>query len=111
MQMKFLGSVAVAAVLALAFVTRAEAISISVTPALAPNAFGSPSWGGWEANAVTGELSGGVPTGTPGTSTYFQPQSMVTLKETIVTGFPSWLGQADPGTVFKEHSFRYPSWA
>lgn len=100
MQMKFLGSVAVAAVLALAFVTRAEAITISVTPALAPNYFGSPSWGGWEANAVTGELSGGVPTGTPGTPTYFQPQSMVTLKETIVTGFPSWLGQADPGTVF-----------
>ncbi len=100
MKANVLGSFAAAAALALALVTPANAITISVTPTLAPNVFGSPSWAGWQANAVSGELSGGIATGTAGTPTYFQPQSIVTLKETIVTGFPSWLGQADPGTVF-----------
>ena len=95
-----LGSFAAAAAFALAAGTSANAVTISVTPTLAPNVFGSPSWGAWQTNAVAGELNGGAATGTPGTPTYFQPQSNVTLQETIVTGFPSWLGQADPGTVF-----------
>lgn len=95
-----LWSFAAAVALALAVGTSANAVTISVTPTLAPNVYGSPSWRTWQSNAIDGELGGGVAFGTSGTPTYFQPQSNVTLQETIVTGFPSWLGQADPGTVF-----------
>ena len=76
------------------------AISISVTPWLAPNAFGSPSFLPAAANAVDALYAGQTSGGTPGTPTFFQAQSNVTAQESIVTGFPSWLGQADPGTVF-----------
>ena len=91
--------VGVVAMLGIAL-THAQATSITVTPWLAPNAFGSPSFAGAEANAVQGMYHGGVATGTPGTPTYFQPQLNVTSAQVIVTGFPSWLGQVNPGTVY-----------
>lgn len=78
----------------------AGATSITVTPWLAPNAYGSPSFAGAQANAVQGMLNGGVAYGTPGTPTYFNPQSNVTSAEAIVTGFNSWHGHVDPGTVY-----------
>lgn len=91
---------AVVAAAALFAPVGAGATSITVTPWLAPNAFGSPSFAGAEANAVQGMLNNGVAYGTPGTPTYFNPQSNVTSAQAIVTGFPSWLGQVDPGTVY-----------
>jgi len=79
---------------------RAETL-IQVTPWLAPNVYGSPSFPGAEANAVQGLYQGLTSFGTPGTPTYFKAQTTpVTSNQVIVTGFPSWLGQVDPGTVF-----------
>lgn len=73
---------------------------ITVVPTLAPNAFGSPSWSGWQANSIAGLLAGATSYGTPGTPTYYETRSNVTSAEVVVTGFNSWLGKADPGTVF-----------
>jgi hypothetical protein len=73
---------------------------INVYTALAPNAFGSPSYANWQANAVLAMQSAGASTGTPGTPTYFTTTTSVTSAEAIVTGFPSWLGQANPGAVY-----------
>jgi hypothetical protein len=78
----------------------AEVFTITVTPALAPNAFGSPSYAGWVDNAISALRTGATSAGTSGTPTYYQAQNVVDGRQTIVTGFPSWLGQADPGTVF-----------
>ena len=73
-------------------------IVIDVVPWLAPNAFGSPSWGMAVTNAVTGMMNGGVATGTGPSA--FIPNSNITAAQAIVTGFPSWMGQANPGAVY-----------
>ncbi len=73
-------------------------VSINVVPWLAPNAFGSPNWNAAQANAVTGMMNGGVATGSGPSA--FVPNSNVTTAQAIVTGFPSWMGKVDPGTVY-----------
>jgi hypothetical protein len=78
----------------------AQALTINVVPWLAPNVYGSPSFPAAETNAVTGMENGGVATGTPNTPSYFAPTTNVTAAQVIVTGFPSWLGMTDPGTVY-----------
>lgn len=77
----------------------AQAIEILVTPTLAPNAFGSPSFADWQTNAVNALYAGQTSGGTAGTPTYYQAQSNVTSAEAVVTGFASWRGQLDPGTT------------
>jgi hypothetical protein len=75
-------------------------ITVTVTPTLAPNAYGSPSWDTWEQNSITALETGVFSYGDPTQPSYYQAQSLVSAEETIVTGYPSWLGLADPGTVF-----------
>jgi len=83
----------------------ASGVTVEVLPALAPNAFGSPSWTGWEANALSALESGASSAGTPGTPTFYQPLSgSVDASATIVTGFYSWLGVADPAAPFDQES-------
>lgn len=86
--------------LGIALAPSAGAIQITVVPWLAPNAYGSPSFAAAQANAVQAMYLGVTSFGTAGTPAYFQARSNVTTAENVVTGFNSWLGQADPGTVF-----------
>lgn len=86
------------AVVAVGPAAAASIPSVFVVPWLAPNVYGSPSWSGAVQNAVTGMMNGGAATGTGPSA--FVPQPNVTSAEAIVTGFPSWKGQADPGAVF-----------
>ena len=74
--------------------------TINVYSSLAPNAFGSPSFPAWQSNAVSSMMAGGVPTGTPGSPTYFETVGNVLPSWLSVTSFPSWMGTADPGTMF-----------
>ncbi len=78
----------------------ATSIDITVTPWLAPNAYSSPNFSAAAQNAIQAELQGLDAYGTPGTPAYFQAQPNVTSDEVVVTGFPSWLGHADPATVY-----------
>lgn len=87
------------AALALAPVS-AHAATFIVEPTLAPNAFGSPSYDDWVNNSIYAQLNGLPAYGTPNQPTYYQAQANVTPEEGIVTGFPSWMGQADPGNMF-----------
>jgi hypothetical protein len=76
-------------------------ISITVTPSLAPNVYGSPSWATYVSNAVTAIENGFPSYGDPSSPTYYQQQTTeVTAMDLMVTGFPSWHGLADPGTLF-----------
>jgi len=76
-------------------------ISIAVYPALAPNRWGSPSWNAWASNAVTAILNGYSSYGDPSLPSYYQQiTSAVPVTNNLVTSFPSWMGVADPGTVF-----------
>lgn len=74
--------------------------TIMVFPSVAPNAFGSPSYNDYVTNAIFALENGLSSYGLPGTPAYYQQVSNITTNQMIVTGFPSWLGQADPGTVF-----------
>jgi hypothetical protein len=78
-------------------------IQITVTPSLAPNVFGSPSWPGYVSNALTALENNQSSSGTPNNPTYYQALangSSIGANQIVVTGFPSWLGLADPGTAF-----------
>jgi hypothetical protein len=79
----------------------ASDITITVVPTLAPNAYGSPNWTTWVANSLTALESGSPAAGDPGTPGYYQALTVpVDASETIVTGFNSWLGQAEPAAPF-----------
>ena len=91
---KLLLSAAAFASLSFAVLPAQAGIVIDVVPWLAPNAYGSPSWSQAEANAVQGMMNGGVATGTGPAA--FTPNSNVTAAQAIVTGFPSWMGVANP---------------
>ncbi len=74
---------------------------LKVTPTLAPNGFGSPSWDQWVANSIYAQAHGLTSYGDPNSPTFYQAfMGTLGAAQGIVTGFPSWLGQADPGTVF-----------
>jgi hypothetical protein len=78
----------------------ADGIQIHVYTALAPNAFGSPSYGEWVTNDIYALQHGLTAYGTPGTPAYFEEVSAVDPKNVTVTSFASWMGTSDPGTAF-----------
>jgi len=83
----------------LAAVAPAGATVIDVSPWLAPNAFGSPSWTQAQQNAVQAMHDGLSSVGS-GPAAFNVQTSPVTADQVIVTGFPSWMGKVDPGNVF-----------
>lgn len=67
----------------------------------APNAYGSPSWGGYVANAQTGIQGGGVNVGDRNTDpTGYEILSTFTPGDMMVTSFTSWRGVAGPLAPF-----------
>jgi hypothetical protein len=78
-------------------------LTIDVTPSVAPNAFGSPSYGNYVSNAVHALENGLTSYGAPNSPSYYQALSngaQINHDQVLVSGFPSWLGTADPGTAF-----------
>lgn len=81
-----------------------------VIPSVGPNSFAVPSGPVYNDNAVNAIYQGlattGTPSvtfGTPGTPPYYvglPNNAFVPVTNNIVTDFPSWLGNADPGTTF-----------
>jgi len=74
--------------------------TIQVFTSVAPNAYGSPSYAGYVANAIGALHDGDSSRGVSGSPTYYSQTSNVRADQVIVTGFPSWMGKADPGTAF-----------
>jgi hypothetical protein len=75
-------------------------ITISVLPSSAPNAAGSPSFAGYQSNAIAG-ISAGLPNyGDPTLPTFYQTTEYIPSTHLIVTGFPSWQGLTNPGATF-----------
>jgi hypothetical protein len=77
------------------------AVSITVIPSLAPNAFGSPSWTTYVTNATTAIEAGQTSLGS-GAAKYDALADGATLNylDAIVTGFDSWRGVAAPGSAY-----------
>lgn len=81
--------------------TASAAVTIDVKGSLAPNAFGSPNYGAYVDNAITAMYLGVSSYGTPGTPSYYQQISgPISANQAIVTGFPSWLGDANPSVTY-----------
>jgi hypothetical protein len=77
--------------------------TISVYPSIAPSATGSGSWAAYESNAMSALTGGITSAGTLGTPSYYSQVASGTNLPSgayIVTNFNSWMGQANPGTVF-----------
>lgn len=75
--------------------------SLSVFASLAPNRWGSPSYNGYAANALTALQNNGSPIGNPATDpTAYSAVTAIYASENVVTGFPSWLGNANPSGNF-----------
>jgi len=80
---------------------QAQGITVTVIPALAPNAYGSPNWNAWVSNATTAIANGYSSYGDPSSPGFYQrAPAVISVTNNIVTGFPSWNGLADPGDVF-----------
>jgi PEP-CTERM motif len=78
-------------------------ITLTVTPSLAPNGFGSPSWPTYVTNAQNALQNGLSSSGTPNAPTFYQALangSTIGANEIVATDFNSWLGSANPGTVY-----------
>jgi hypothetical protein len=73
---------------------------ITVYPSLAPNVFGSPSFTQYQSNAISALQLNVSSFGNPNSPTFYTQTSNVSASQGIVTNFPSWLGFADPGSVF-----------
>ncbi len=86
-------------VLVLPLIAKADPV-ITVSPTIAPNAFGSPSYATWEANAVSALQLGLTTSGSPSSPTFYSQTNTTTAAGITVTNFPSWMGQANPGTAF-----------
>lgn len=93
--------VTAAALLAAGVPAQAQGITITIIPALAPNAYGSPYWNAWVSNATTAIINGYTAYGDPSLPSYYQrAPTVIPVTNNLVTSFPSWNGMADPGTVF-----------
>jgi hypothetical protein len=69
---------------------QAQGISITVIPALAPNAYGSPNWNAWVSNATTAILNGYSSYGDPSSPSYYQrAPGVIPVMNNMVTSFPS----------------------
>ncbi len=82
-------------------VSAAFADTISVSPSLAPNAFGSPSFAGYQSNAVSALENGQTANGNPNDPTYYrQVTGPLAISQNIVTNFGAWNGKANPAGAY-----------
>jgi hypothetical protein len=85
---------------ALAAVASAD-VGLTVCASMAPNRWGSSSYDGYAANALAALESGGCGSvGDPSQPTDYSSVSQINGDENVVTGFSSWLGNADPTGAF-----------
>jgi hypothetical protein len=90
-------------------------ITVTVQPTLAPNFSGyTPGWVGYDSNyynaavayasyGLNAPVSGLTSTGDPATPGYYQllaSGAQIGTNANLATGFNSWMGVANPGTVF-----------
>jgi hypothetical protein len=73
------------------------AVSVQVIPSIAPNAFGSPNYAAYQANAVNA-IENGLSTLGSGAARYdaLTSGSNVDFRSVLATGFESWRGVAAP---------------
>jgi hypothetical protein len=74
-------------------------ITIITEAAMAPNAFGSPSYAAWSANGIFAVENDLTSYGS-GPAQFSVDNIVLPIADNIVTGYPSWMGQADPSGAY-----------
>lgn len=93
--------VAGGALASLAGAASADSLKIVVVPSLAPNAYGSPSFADYQANALHALQNGLTSYGDPASPANYQSISgAIPVSNAIVTGFGSWMGNADASGAY-----------
>jgi hypothetical protein len=80
-----------------------EGITMQICYSAAPNYYGSPSWSEYAANAILGLENGCAAEGLPGPAEYTS-LAWIVPSDAMVTSFPSWAGQANPGGAYAGES-------
>ncbi len=75
-------------------------IQLNVFGSLAPNRWGSYSYDGYAVNALTALENNAATAGDPSKPTAYSQVSQIDPRQNVVTGFPSWLGDASPQGAF-----------
>ena len=75
-------------------------VTITTQATMAPNAFGSPSFDTWAANGIYAVENGLTSYGAAGPAQFNVTTSPLPVTANFVTGFPSWMGQADPAAPY-----------
>ena len=97
--MKKLQIAILAAALAAAM-SASAAVTITVEATMAPNGWGSPSFNTWAANGIYAMENGLTSYGAAGPAQFNVTTSPLPVTANFVTGFPSWMGQADPAAPY-----------
>lgn len=97
-------SLAVLSFIAAAPALAGSSITLDVRPSSAPNAFGSPSWNGYAANALNALQNGLTTLGDRNTDptgyTAFPNGSFISPGDMMVTSYSSWRGIANQASPF-----------
>ena len=75
-------------------------VTITTQATMAPNAFGSPSFDTWAANGIYAVENGLTSYGAAGPAQFNVTTSPLPVTANFVTGFSSWMGQADPAAPY-----------
>src|ERR1017187_9656071 len=76
--------------------------TITVFATMAPNVGGSPSFAPWAANGLTAMEDGLTSFGAAGPTQFNVATTPLPVATNFVTGFPSWMGQADPSSPYND---------
>ena len=76
------------------------AVTITTEATMAPNGYGSPSFDTWAANGIYAVENGLTSYGAAGPAQFNVTTSPLPVAANFVTGFPSWMGQADPAAPY-----------
>jgi hypothetical protein len=75
-------------------------VTITTEATMAPNGYGSPSYDTWAANGIYAMENGLTSYGAAGPAQFNVTTSPLPVSANFVTGFPSWMGQADPAAPY-----------
>jgi hypothetical protein len=93
-------SIAVLAISLAAAITARAQVTVTTEATMAPNIYGSPSWNAWVANGFYAAENSLSSYGAAGPSQFNVAPVSLPVAANFVTGYPSWMGQADPAAPY-----------
>ena len=90
----------IVAISLVAAMSASATVTVTVDATMAPNGWGSSSYATWAANGIYAMEYGLTSYGAAGPAQFNVTTSPLPVSANFVTGFPSWMGQADPAAPY-----------